>query len=392
MNLPSELLEPLNNQKRKIVFGINYSQETVKLGNERFTNLHWVELDKNKFKFDLSSKTLPIPLKDFDTAKGKLVAGINFGSFFLSDDIISPAVPFYNLLIDNGRVCQLPSNCRPALVTENGKLRELYVPAKGTLNIGGKTFTWTGSHGTTNSELAVFGMFDIDIIKTSVNGLTPRREMINETRFVTCTSSELLLAINLNDGRPEIVRISNQPVDLTQVAFVLRGSVNLLKMCQIGERVTNLEIEQCRLDQDCDACSASFSLGKTRDELVENLKQQLIYPKDSEPKPLSAGYLKSWSVVLETKDSVIFFINDARPKVRNQDGITVFELQDILRKKFEYLWACVGDSGQSSKLMVINGDTRDIYGNMHYKNYDGQIPVWNGLNGRPIPIALLAYE
>lgn len=385
-------LEPLNSQTRKLSFGLSFSQETLNLDGGRFTNLYWVELDKTRVRFRLSASTIPTPLVGFDLPDKRFVAGINFGSFYLSDDLIPPKVPFYNLLVDNGRVWQLPSNDRHALVTENGKLRELYVPAKGTLKIGGKTFTWTGSHGTTNSELAAFGMFDVDIVKSSINCLVPRRKVIDETRFVACGPSDLLLTINLRNGNPEIARISNQPVDLTQVAYVFRGTANLLKVCQIGERVTSLEIERCRLDQDCDACSASFSLGKTRDELVENLKQQLIYPKDSEPKPLSAGYLKSWSVVLETNDKIIFFINDARPKVRSQDGITVFELQEILRMKFDYLWACVGDSGQSSKLMVINGDTRDIYGNMHYQKYGDRAPTWDGICGRSIPVALLAYE
>ncbi len=385
-------LKPLNSRTRELSSGLSFSQETFNLDGGRFTSLYWVQINKSRFKFDLVTSTLPIPLVDFDLPGKKIGAGINFGSFFLSDDLISPAVPFYNLLIDNGHVWQLPSNSRPALVIENGKLRELYVLAKGTLKIGGQTFTWAGSHGTTNSELAAFGMFDLNIVKSFINCLAPRRRVVDETRFVTCGSSELLLVISLRNGYPEIDRISNKSVDLTQVVFVLRGSGDLLKACQIGERVTSIEIERCRLDQGCDACSASFSLGNTRDELVENLKQQLIYPIDGEPKPLSTSYLKSWSVILETKDNVIFFINDARPKVRNQDGITVFELQEILRKKFEYLWACVGDSGQSSKLMVINGDTREIYGNMHYQNYRGQTPAWDGGNGRPIPVALLAYE
>jgi hypothetical protein len=153
-----------------------------------------------------------------------------------------------------------------------------------------------------------------------------------------------------------------------------------------------LGVEKNKLSGEIDICSASFCLGKTHEELKNNLFSQLVFPTDGSPKPISGSYLKSWSVILKTKDKVAFFINDARPKITNQEGVSVFELQDILKARFEYEWACVGDSGQSSKLMVINGDTKEIYGNMHYQNYRGQTPVWDGLNGRPIPVALLAYE
>jgi len=134
-----------------------------------------------------------------------------------------------------------------------------------------------------------------------------------------------------------------------------------------------------------------FSLAKKRGELARNLKDELVYPRKEIPKPLRNDYFKSWSVILKERDKVIFFISDARPKITNQRGISVFELQELLNKKFDYSWAVVGDSGQSSKLLVNKG-VRKVFGNFHYLNYTTTPPYWDGIVGRPIPAGVLAYE
>jgi len=125
--------------------GLSFSQETLFLNNKRFTNLYWLEFDKSKFGFELISSDLPIPLKKHDIPNKKVVAGINFGSFFLSDDLIIPKVAYYNLLIRDGEVIQFPSNNRPSLITSNGKLSHALFQAQGTLKLGSKTLSWSGS-------------------------------------------------------------------------------------------------------------------------------------------------------------------------------------------------------------------------------------------------------
>jgi len=136
---------------------------------------------------------------------------------------------------------------------------------------------------------------------------------------------------------------------------------------------------------------ASFLLEKSKDKLIKNLKEELIYPKGKIPKPLKKDYLKSWSVILKEKNNIIFFINDARPKFSNQVGISVLELREIIKQKFNFSWAVVGDSGQSSKLF-LNHKTKQVFGNLHYLNYKTNPPSWDGIKGRSIPVAILAYE
>jgi hypothetical protein len=140
------------------------------------------------------------------------------------------------------------------------------------------------------------------------------------------------------------------------------------------------------------ASSGLLELGQDVCQLKENLYRDLVIQKNGMPKPMESEYVKSWSAVLECKDKYIFCINDARPNIENERGINVFELQDYLINKFKYIWCVVGDSGQSSKLMLVKNGRKNIFGNMHYINYNSESAYWDGENGRPISTAILAYE
>jgi len=270
-------------------------------------------------------------------------------------------------------------------------LSELLVADNGTLKLGNITFSWSGSNSLVEAELTVFGMFDLTIGKISLDSDPTRRRILKETRFVSCNHGQVLLGFNLVDGKPILKKIYKHPLDLTEFAFVFRGSDKIFNNVKVGDSISALKCGAGNFHQGDEVCSASFSLGKSKAELVKNLREQLLYPVGSQPKPMSNDYLKSWNVVMETANNIIFYINDARPKIKGQEGMSVFELQDVLKSRFDYLWACVGDSGQSSKLL-IKSDIAEIYGNMHYQNYRGLAPTWDGNNGRPVPVALLAYE
>jgi hypothetical protein len=135
-----------------------------------------------------------------------------------------------------------------------------------------------------------------------------------------------------------------------------------------------------------------FSLGRTRKELERNIYRELLSQPSGKPKPLEDEYVKSWAVVLENTDSYIFLINDGRPNVDSQRGVNIFELQDYLIEKFNYNWGIVADSGQSSKLMFVKDNKREILGNLYYINYKGEKPYWDGVNGRPISVAIVIHE
>ena len=104
------------------------------------------------------------------------------------------------------------------------------------------------------------------------------------------------------------------------------------------------------------------------------------------------NFRKSWSVILQTQKEVIFFVVDARPKVKGQEGLNIYELHSLLSSKFDFSEAYVSDAGQSSKICIYDGKKTQVYGNLHYLDYKKEPPVWNGRDGRFVPGALLAYN
>jgi len=65
---------------------------------KRLTNLYWVEIETKKYKLSLKSYFKPRPLVNYSLANDKVVAGINFGSFYLSSDSYTNA-KYCNLLV-----------------------------------------------------------------------------------------------------------------------------------------------------------------------------------------------------------------------------------------------------------------------------------------------------
>jgi hypothetical protein len=364
-----------------------FNEETIFFDNHRFINAYWIELDKTLAKFKLLFEDKLLPLRAFEKDSNKAIGGINMGSIYLTDENVSPLVYYYNLAIDNGKIKQLPSNSRSLIVTTNGVLKNELVRATGSVSIGNIQYTWSGSNENTKSQLVVYGMFDLNILKDT-NG---KRILDISSKYVIPNSDELLLGIKTTSKDTKIVKISNSKLNITKYNFILKGKKIDLRNIKVDDILTDFTLNSSRIDLRSSACSSSFSLGRNRKELDNNLYNELIYPRNGKPRPMFQDYKKSWSVVLETEKSVIFFINDARPKIVNQNGITVYELQELLLKKFNYHWAVVGDSGQSSKLFINNKDKRKVYGNLHYINYLKKYPYWDGLNGRPIGVALIAY-
>ncbi|HRI05699.1 MAG TPA: hypothetical protein PLV59_02010 [Candidatus Dojkabacteria bacterium] len=386
-----EKLDRIKTITKEINPNVVFNCETVSFGKDRFTNIYWLELKKDSLKFKLSYADKLLPLKDFEKNDSSVIAGINVGGFYLSDDNLTPPVQYYNLAVDEGHIKQLPSNTRSCIQTYNGNLTKSLVIAHGLMRIGQKDFSWSGLNEKQDSQLIVYGMFNLDITKNKFRNPSNARETVETSRFIKANNNEILLGIGTSGTNPSVQRISKNTLDLIQYSFILKGNKNLLKEISVGNEITRVRFGHVEHNASASLCSGSFILGKDKVDLDKNLRNELIHPVDGNPKPMSEEYKKSWSVILETNDSYILFINDARPKVPNQNGITVYELQDLILKKFDYTWGVVGDSGQSSKLFVRENGERTVYGNLHYINYSKTESYWDGINGRPVSVGLLAY-
>jgi len=383
-------LHPVPSQTEEMFPGLIFHQEVLNLKG-RFTNLYWLKIDCSRYRFKIKSYPKPRPLVKYNLSDKKIVAGINFGSFYLTDHGESTQATFCNLLIEKGCIRQFPCNNRTALVNKNEQLTIAKFKPYGKLKIGGDVFKWRGVKGKDKTiENVFYGYFEVRLGEKNKRDL--KLNFANCPQRLLCKDTELLVGF-IRKGRNIIIKnISKNELDLRDYLFVLKGPVkNLCKLC-IGQGIEAFTVgdENCFMEDE-NVCSGNFRLGKTPEELKVNLNTELVFPHGDKPNPVKQNYKKSWSVILKEENNIVFFINDARPKYKNQKGLDIFELQSVLVEKFDYSWAIVGDGGQSSKLFYCN-ETRKVFGNLHYLNYETTPPYWDGVRGRFIPTAVLAYE
>lgn len=86
------LLSYLEPKAIEVQNGVTFHSETYSIDNDRFTNLYWVELERDSTKFKILSSDKPLPLKDFQLLDHNIIASINFGGFYLSDDGYTPSL------------------------------------------------------------------------------------------------------------------------------------------------------------------------------------------------------------------------------------------------------------------------------------------------------------
>lgn len=384
-------LEKLNRNVIKIKRGVSFNQETVCYPNSRFTNFYWIEIEKGLYNFRIESNRKKKPLIDFDKDSKNVIAGINFGGFLISDREYNQRCSYTNLVVSKGNVLQFPSNSRVCIYSDGKSINRKYINANGVLHISNKELTWSGMNSNKDGQVKVIGMFDIDFEKVSNRG---RSEIVikDESNKIYASNEEVLLGIRICSGVSRVVVICDDGLDILKYDYIIRGSNEILENISVGDIVGSITFGSDFFDRNIYASSGSFELGQDFDQLKDNLYRDLLLQKSGIPRPMNSDYFKSWSVVLECEDRYVFCINDAYPNIDDQKGVTIFELQEYLLNKFKYNWCVVGDSGQSSKLMFVKDNKRNVFGNLHYVNYNSGHAYWDGINGRPISTAVIAYE
>ena len=390
-------LEKIKYNKRTIAKGIVFCQQTYSVSKVQTTNLYWLEISKNFCRFHLLNQLHKLPIleitKKFQSTNPNLeiLAAINIGSFYLVDQGPKPKLHSYNLMVKDGLVCQLPSNNRPALVTSNGTLKTFLLNSTGSLIIGSKTIYWKGLNSKAETENTVYGIFDIPIYVKS-QGYRKIRYTNRESAQINCSPKETLLGFRKIHNKIAVAGI-NQKLNLFDYFFIMKCSKNIAKNIQIGDRVNKIQIGRKIIATSDNWSSSIFSFKPSLKDSVLSIPKQIVPSQSGIHKPLNNDYRKSWSILLETIDNkIILFLNDARPKVKGQEGMNFKELHHLLKTKFKFQKGFCLDSGQTSKLVVRLNNKFRVFGNKHYLNFKYYPPKWDGINGRDIPSALIIYK
>jgi len=401
--LAGDGLNFLKKERKKLSKEIVFYQETYFPCKDRFVNLYWVEIEKKKLKFALVISPKKKPLieitRKFGYPNKKLLVAINASNFYLSDNGRKPQIYPYNLCINNGRVLQFPSNDRITLIEKNGKISLRFLTAEGKIKIGNKYFRWIGATNYNNrkkkslssSEVVIWGLADIRF--TYIPDSKRRaKKPITQTTYVNCPQGKLLLGVNLNkEGKPYISKKNVKKLSLLDYAFICMVKKSVGRKIKKGEIVKLVSVNNFKVKKGCNAVSLGFTLPKQFKEIKNTLVKEVRKSPEGIVRPIEKDFMKSWSVILFAGSKVIFFLVDSFPFKKNQTGLNIYELHKLLSKKFNFTEAAVCDAGQSSKICIKKNEEYQVFGNLHYIDFTGPKPKWNGINGRAITSALIAY-
>jgi len=382
---------------RALTDGITFGQGSEIIGSQS-TNYYYCLFDKNSVKLNLFSSTYKYPLHNIvidafnKSMEQDYVIGINTNTFLITDDDYIPKNWSYHLNISDGILFQLPANARPTIITQEGKIIFKTLKAEGSLLIGNKVLNWQGSYNFSGqTDTVIYGAFDIPQSRIEKDGKVFIFSRYDSS-WIKAEQGEKLLGFNLTNGKVKVETISKNKLNLFDYLFILKGRTSRLQGITINNEVRKVIVDHQNLSSGLSAQSLMSKLPKNKRNISKVFRKFLIPSNNLKNNGLK-DFRKAWSVILKTQNQQIaFFITDARPKVKGQEGLNIFELHSLLSKNFNFSKAFIADAGQSSRICIYNGHQCQVYGNLHYLDYKQKPPVWKGKDGRFIPGALLSYH
>lgn len=396
----------------KISKGIIFKKESLVFlsnpsGIKTLANIYEVEINENNFSFNIASSLKPKYLKSF-LKNGKNGVAINAGFSYSADkDFGKTPVDFtYNFHVINHQLINIPICAKTALFSKNGKLYPTKVKPKGKLFLNQTEISWIGSQANISNRkddsAIAFGLSNQGIIKYR------QREKLqidfdSNYSFVPQKRGYKNVIFGLRQQDKKFIIYVKDIIAQKTLFFgglcVFSIPDKIVKKLNINDEITNWSVDGYS-PQDIENCvTIGIKIAKSIKQLYQNIKSEKIIITR---KPNGKRYYSKIDVqearacVFRTKDNKIhFLLIDARPKIFNQQGMSMVDLSNYIYKKYNNIvWAVNCDGGQSAKICLKKSNKLYTYGNLHYIkfNKDGSINRWNGINGRPITSCVVAAK
>jgi len=386
-------LKVIENLVKKINESVTFEQGSI-INNDNYVNFYAYIFDKDNVGFDIYSSfekkpLTEIVLDEFVKRKVKYMVGINTNAFFMAEKGYVPKSWAFNLDIKNGMPLQLPTNKRPTIFTLNNRIYFDCLEAKGSIVIGNVKLDWQGSHYQNDNNAIVFGNFDIPQKRKTIKGLKNISAKYIDG-WIYPKQDHIVVGISFKNKSTLVSAISSEKLNLFDHLYILSVHKNKAQDIQLNDRLHSVEVDNFIFTDSHSAQSLITELPINKGKILQTFQSYLINNNLSEE--FIHKYKKAWSIILETKNKIVFLVIDARPLVKGQEGLTAYELHDFISHKFDFDKAFISDAGQSSRIVTKFEKKHFIYGNMHYLNYKHNPPIWSGKEGRFVPGALLAYN
>jgi hypothetical protein len=359
-------------------------------GVATLTNVYEAAFEADRCSFGVHHASRPLPLAAMPVGTGPAIL-MNAGFLLVADEPFEAANPAYHLQIRGGWPIGLHSNGRTALVEHAGRLRPLFVPARGWLAVGSERLDWVGCRepDPPPDVALAFGPQDQGLVRDNSGIRLDRSRAAAPAR-----QGRLNVAFCCRDGRPEVAAITDQAVPILGAAFIIQTPAATAAKLRVGDPVVDWRIGQLAPDNASGAVTVSVELLVDQDRMLAALEREraVITRRAADDEPYFAARFgqKARTCVIEDEAGRVFFLLfDARPAQPGQRGLTLLDLAAYVQEHHQARWAVVCDGGQSARLCGSRASGRRFsFGNRHYLDLTGAAPRWNGASGRAVASAI----
>lgn len=307
------------------------------------------------------------------------------GFFFLADRCrYRPRTLSLNLAVHDSRVLSVPATTQDALISRNGVLSVVEVPARGELSLSGARLTWAGPKTAFTADCYVYGNANAVIhhepdahtgkvrVFQDASRFTPR---ITDTRW-----TDLGFHTAPNGHFAAVARSDTGGLDIFAHDLVVRCPRTV-----VGSHLELHTIGPLLLQDD--PVQGAVSVGPS-----------LSHP-DLNTHPLNDDRsLGSYPLLRERPSTRLVFYRttdgaqhlrlfDGRPGSPDFPGLTLDQTLATVRAPGDVVSGCLLDSGNTSKLNVRRAGRLETFGNRHYLRWpapDESGFTWTPDQGRPV--------
>ncbi len=367
---------PVTPTRTDLAPGIVFQAEPLH-ANGRFTNsyrLSW----HGPARARIFVTEPPVSAREFAERHGN-VATTTAGFFFLADRCrFRPRALSLNLAIQDGRVLSLPVADQDALISQNGALTVVNVPAGGELSLDGHALTWAGSRTTTEADCYTYGNAN-SVIRHEADEQTGKIRVFQEDSRFTPETGPGWSDLGFRDNEA-VAQADGGRLDIFEYDLVLRCPQRLAR---IGAR---LQVHTIGGLVPRKSLQGAISVGPAL-SCPDVYKHPLNEDRSLGSFPLLRERPSTRLVFAETSDGWQHLcLFDGRPGSPTFPGITLGETISMAHKLGTVTNGCLLDSGHTSKLNVRLEDTLRSFGNRHYLRWPGPQDehfTWTPDQGRP---------
>ena len=373
---------PVSTAQVDLAPGITFRTESLRMGGT-FTNSYTASWHAPAQAAVLVTEP---PISTADHARrGDSVVTTTAGFFFLADRCHHrPRTLSLNLAIRDGRVLSVPVTTQNALISRNGTLTVVEVPACGELSLAGHRLRWAGSKTAFTADCYVYGNANA-VIHHQPDAHTGKvRVFQDDSRFTPQITdarwTDLGFHATPNGHFEAVTRSDTGHLDIFGHDLVVR--------CPRTAASSRLDLHTVGpLAPWDDPVQGAVSVGPSLSHPDPNT-HPLNDDRSLGSYPLLRDRPSTRLIFYETTDgSQHLRLFDGRPGSSTFPGLTLDQTMAIVRARGDVVSGCLLDSGNTSKLNVLREGRLESFGNRHYLRWPPpgeQGYLWTPDQGRPV--------